>query len=126
MYDDDDHVDYEYVNLADNPEKYTGYKGEHASRIWGAMYSQSCFGTNPHSCPETSIFYRLLSGLHASINIHVAHEYLLDEDLNIWGPNMPMFKYTLGMTKLRERVENMYFTYLFVLNAIQRAGPVLA
>lgn len=38
---------------------------------------------------------------------------------------MQMFKYTLGLDKLKERVENMYFGYLFVLNAIQRAAPTL-
>ena len=32
-----------YVDLHLNPERFTGYSGEHANRIWKAIYSQSCF-----------------------------------------------------------------------------------
>ena len=32
-----------YVNLVLNPERYTGYGGQSARRIWQAMYDQSCF-----------------------------------------------------------------------------------
>lgn len=32
-----------YINLLTNPERYTGYQGEHAHRIWSAIYNQQCF-----------------------------------------------------------------------------------
>lgn len=31
------------MNLALNPERYTGYKGDSARRIWEAIYQESCF-----------------------------------------------------------------------------------
>ena len=36
-------ADYVYVDLSLNPERYTGYKGEDARRIWAAIYEQSAF-----------------------------------------------------------------------------------
>ena len=43
------HVDSElcpeciYVDLTLNPERYTGYRGESATRIWNAIYEENCF-----------------------------------------------------------------------------------
>jgi len=31
-----------YVNLQLNPERYTGYTGASARRIWDAVYSENC------------------------------------------------------------------------------------
>lgn len=31
-----------YVNLQLNPERYTGYAGPSARRIWDAIYSENC------------------------------------------------------------------------------------
>ncbi|CAN6664244.1 endoplasmic oxidoreductin-1 [Trichomonascus vanleenenianus] len=33
-----------YVSLTDNPERYTGYIGAHANKIWRAAYLENCFG----------------------------------------------------------------------------------
>lgn len=33
----------EYVNLLLNPERYTGYKGPSAHRIWRSIYMENCF-----------------------------------------------------------------------------------
>lgn len=55
----DDNVDYAYINLQTNPEKFTGYKGEHANRVWGAIYQQDCFkDINVTSSPEKRVFYK--------------------------------------------------------------------
>ena len=35
--------DSEYVDLLLNPERYTGYKGESAHRIWDSIYLENCF-----------------------------------------------------------------------------------
>ena len=42
-------------------------QGEHAHRVWGMIYSQSCFSniTSPDTCTERRIFYRLISGARA-------------------------------------------------------------
>jgi len=34
-------------------------------------------------CQEEKILYKLISGLHSSISIHIAAEYLLDEASNL-------------------------------------------
>lgn len=56
----DDKVEYSYINLLRNSERYTGYKGEHAARVWGAIYSQDMFrGVNEDGAPpEQRVFYR--------------------------------------------------------------------
>jgi hypothetical protein len=33
----------EYVDLLLNPERYTGYKGKSAHRIWNSIYLENCF-----------------------------------------------------------------------------------
>ena len=65
-------------------------------------------------------------GMHASISAHIAKDYLLDEAANEWGPNLALFRARLGNEGVRERVENLYFTYLFVLRATLKAAPLLA
>jgi ERO1-like protein alpha len=70
-------------------------QGEHAHRIWSAIYNQSCFSDGV-SCSEERVFYRLISGMHASISCHLAADYLLDEQQGLWGPNLGEFKERLG------------------------------
>ncbi len=64
--------------------------------------------------------------MHASISAHLSHDYLMDEATDTWGPNLEEFTQRLGNIAVKERVENMYFTYLFVLRAVMKAGPLLA
>ncbi len=42
-------------------------QGEHAHRVWSAIYDQSCFSNlnDTETCQEQRIFYRLISGRHA-------------------------------------------------------------
>ncbi len=63
--------------------------------------------------------------MHSSISAHIAKEYLLDERGGRWGPNLALFQERLGNEGVRERVENLYFAYLFVLRAALKAGPLL-
>ncbi|KAF8071015.1 AERO1 [Scenedesmus sp. PABB004] len=116
--------DFSYINLLNNPERYTGYKGEHAHRIWSAIYNQSCFSDGV-SCSEERVFYRLISGMHASISAHLSAHYLLDEAAGTWGPHLGEFARRLGTPETRVRVENLYFAYLFVLRAAMKAAPLL-
>lgn len=124
--------EYLYINLLVNPERYTGYKGEHAHRIWSAIYSQSCFEgiTSPDllpnsTCPEARVFYRLISGMHTSISAHLSNEWLLDEEAGIWGPNLEEFQRRLGTPEARSRLQNLYFAYLFTLRAVLKVAPLL-
>nr|GMD06469.1 endoplasmic reticulum oxidoreductin-1-like [Ipomoea batatas] len=81
--DETDNAELTYVNLQLNPERYTGYKGPSAWKIWDAVYTENCPKyPSTELCPEKRILYKLISGLHSSISIHIAAEYLLDEATN--------------------------------------------
>lgn len=40
---DESSADVQYVDLLLNPERYTGYKGSSAHRIWNSIYKENCF-----------------------------------------------------------------------------------
>lgn len=122
--DETDNAEMTYVNLQLNPERYTGYTGPSARRIWDAIYSENC-PTYPSKqlCQEERILYELISGLHSSISIHIAADYLLDEANNLWGQNLTlMYDRVL---RYPDRVRNLYFTFLFVLRAVTKAAEYL-
>lgn len=72
------------------------------------------------------VFYRVVSGVHASISMHLAHEYPENERLTSWGPNLEVFKERMTPAERCEHVSNLYFAYLFVLQAVVRAAPALS
>ena len=39
----DDNGNAQYVDLTLNPERYTGYRGKSAHRIWRVIYKENCF-----------------------------------------------------------------------------------
>jgi ERO1-like protein beta len=56
-----------YVSLPDNPERFTGYGGPHANKVWRAVYQENCFGyfgDNGHmrSSPAFSSHHLPLAG----------------------------------------------------------------
>ncbi|XP_050234205.1 endoplasmic reticulum oxidoreductin-1-like [Mercurialis annua] len=124
-YDDEtDNAEMTYVNLQLNPERYTGYTGPSARRIWDATYSENCPKyPSEELCQEERILYKLISGLHSSISIHIAADYLLDESKSLWGPNLTlMYDRVL---RYPDRVRNLYFSFLFVLRAVTKAAEYL-
>ncbi|KAK3004512.1 hypothetical protein RJ639_017962 [Escallonia herrerae] len=122
--DETDDAEMTYVNLLLNPERYTGYTGPSARRIWAAIYTENCPKyPSGEICPEKRILYKLISGLHSSISAHIAADYLLDEATNSWGQNLTlMYDRVL---KYPDRVGNLYFTFLFVLRAVTKAKDYL-
>ncbi|CAL1405976.1 unnamed protein product [Linum trigynum] len=122
--DETDNAEMTYVNLQLNPERYTGYTGPSARRIWDAVYSENCPKyPSEELCQEERLLYKLISGLHSSISIHIAADYLLNEDTNSWGENLTlMYDRVL---RYPERVGNLYFTYLFVLRAVTKTARYL-
>lgn len=125
-YDDEtDNSEMTYVNLLLNPERYTGYMGPSAQRIWDTIYKKHCLKDLPgDASTERRVLYKLISGMHSSISAHIAKEYLLDEGKNLWGPNPTLlFERVL---KHPDRVRNLYFTFLFVLRAVTKAGDYLS
>jgi ERO1-like protein beta len=41
-----------YVSLVNNPERFTGYIGDHANAIWKEIYRENCFSVQPHHPQE--------------------------------------------------------------------------
>jgi ERO1-like protein alpha len=47
-----------YVNLLLNPERFTGYSGPSAARVWRSIQQENCFGMQNDMCLEKRVFYR--------------------------------------------------------------------
>ncbi|XP_078527023.1 ERO1-like protein alpha [Lissotriton helveticus] len=153
--DDETCPDAEYVDLLLNPERYTGYKGPDAWKIWNSIYEENCFKPqaikrpfNPMGsglgstedgetfyrwleglCLEKRAFYKLISGLHASINLHLSARYLMHDTwaAPMWGPNVTEFQLRFDpvLTKGEgpRRLKNLYFLYLIELRAASKVLP---
>lgn len=65
----------DYVDLTLNPERFTGYSGPSAHRVWKSIYEENCFGISEFdslhalsneqeekSCLEQRVYYRIISG----------------------------------------------------------------
>lgn len=80
-------------------------------------------------CVEKRAFYRLISGLHASINIHLSARYLLQDTWSEkkWGPNVTEFQQRFDEVVTRgegpRRLKNLYFLYLIELRALSKVLP---
>lgn len=149
----DEDGDAQYVDLLLNPERYTGYRGNSAHKIWRSIYKENCFRPKniyyeyiPSSklnglCLEKRAFYRVISGLHASINIHLSSQYLFADKMHFgalpketietgnWGHNLVEFKkrFSPEVTDGEgpEWIRNLYFLYLLELRAVAKAAPYL-
>lgn len=66
-------------------------------------------------CLEKRVFYRVISGMHASISTHLCHDYL-NQTTGAWGPNLECYKERLHAHP--ERISNLYFNYALVLRAV--------
>ncbi|KAG8923225.1 hypothetical protein FRC02_011282 [Tulasnella sp. 418] len=153
----------EFVDLSLNPEKFTGYAGQAAHRVWRAIYEENCFGLSekdflPSStvadedyfdptatsnfnrlgltplgekalqhekeevCLEKKVYYRIISGLHASISTHICHE-TLDQKTGQWYPSLQCFIDRIASHP--ERLQHIYFNTVLLLRAVSRAGKYL-
>ena len=71
--------------------------------------------------------------MHTSISVHLTAKFPLEEQASVfgraggtnWGFNLVDFHRRLGSLKVKDRVENLYFAFLFVLRAVIKAGPLL-
>ncbi|KAM8972221.1 ERO1-like protein beta [Pelodytes ibericus] len=151
--DDEGSPDAQYVDLLLNPERFTGYKGPSAWRVWNSIYEENCFKPrsvyrplNPLApnvggetgksfytwleglCLEKRVFYRLISGVHASINLHLSAKYLLEGTWGEprWGPNPNEFIQRFDPMETKgegpRRLKNLYFLYLIELRALSKVA----
>lgn len=125
----DEEKDTMYVDLRKNPEQYTGYSGPNARRVWEAAYDENCFTFSQKcrsgicdvdTCKEERVLYTLISGLHASISMHIAKRYLFGER---WGVNTSIYKERLRDNP--ERIANLKLAFAVVLRAVSKASAAL-
>ncbi|KAJ7772583.1 hypothetical protein DFH07DRAFT_802407 [Mycena maculata] len=147
----DDNTEGDYYDLSLIPERYTGYAGPDTSRIWRSIYEENCFGvsevnllTGPNpalvnlpdtmtdvfrsdaddgQCLEKRVYYKVISGLHASISTHICQEYL-NQTTGEWSPNLQCFINRVASHP--ERLQYIYFNTVLLLRAVARIGPYLS
>lgn len=68
-------------------------------------------------CLEKRVFYRVISGMHASISTHLCYDFL-NQTTGEWGPNLQC--YTERLHRHPERISNLYFNYALVLRAVDK------
>ena len=131
------------VDLVTNPEQFTGYSGHAAHQVWNTIYNELCFHPEEEEktlyltpetargmCREKRAFYKLVSGLHSSISVHLCTNYLLEDGDNpVWGKNFKEFQKRFSPETTSnegpERVKNIYFLYLVELRAISKVTKIL-
>ncbi|ORY87709.1 endoplasmic reticulum oxidoreductin 1, partial [Protomyces lactucae-debilis] len=75
------------------------------------------------TCIEKRIFYRIISGMHASISAHICASYL-DQLSGAWKPNVTCFQDRLA--PYPDRISNIYFNYVLLSRAVAKIGDALA
>ncbi|KAF9413459.1 hypothetical protein BGZ94_000722 [Podila epigama] len=207
--DDEANAEGVYVDLTENPERFTGYSGPSAAKVWDSIYNENCFNVaqrmqlasaceqcsldrednakaleerrlaeaqtgfsriapassafgkgiledgpasgglamgkgnmalepafkNPLAaattasgsgdeeiCLEKRVFYRMISGLHASISVHICDEHF-NQTTGVWGPNLECFVSRVGAHP--DRLENIYFDYAILVRAVTKLSGYL-
>ncbi|KAI1342833.1 oxidoreductin [Xylariaceae sp. FL0016] len=77
---------------------------------------------NEDECLEKRVFYRVVSGMHASISTHLCWDFL-NQTTGEWQPNVKC--YTDRLHTHPERISNLYFNYALLTRAIAKLGPHL-
>ncbi|KAF9510641.1 hypothetical protein BS47DRAFT_1377414 [Hydnum rufescens UP504] len=139
----DDEEEGEFVDLTENPEGFTGYAGPSAHRVWNSIYEENCFGVSEASiaaiarsrydqspttalqleaqssddCVEKRVYYKIISGLHASISTHICH-LDLNRTTGQWGPNLQCFASRVASHP--ERLKYIYFNTVLLLRAVSQ------
>jgi hypothetical protein len=132
-------------DLVENPEQFTGYgtllDDQSAGMIWANLYSSSfCFTSCPaetdaEPSAEKRLVYRVVSGLQASVNTHIAMHYGFYVDTHEpatrqnwdfardlqFGPWRDMFDERVG--RHPERLRNMHFVFALMTRALHRLEP---
>jgi len=66
-------------------------------------------------CLEKRVFYRVISGMHASISTHLCWDYL-NQTTGEWAPNLSCYENRLH--KFPDRISNIYFNYALIMRAV--------
>ncbi|KXX80168.1 Endoplasmic reticulum oxidoreductin-1 [Madurella mycetomatis] len=74
-------------------------------------------------CLEKRVFYRVMSGMHASISTHLCWDFL-NRTTGQWEPNVSC--YINRLHKFPDRIGNLYFNYALLTRAVAKLGPCLS
>lgn len=77
--------------------------------------SGDTYGEFEDECIEKRVFYRVISGMHASISTHLCYDYL-NQLTGEWGPNLTCYKERLHNRP--ERISNIYFNFALMSRAV--------
>ncbi|XP_018021558.1 ero1-like protein [Hyalella azteca] len=110
-----------YVDLLANPERYTGYVGTSAHRVWSSIYQENCFSSGPTSgSSANSPFTHLTDTRDGSSGLQAGAK---------WGHNVEEFRrrFDPALTDGEgpTRLKNLYFLYIMELRALAKAGRQL-
>lgn len=94
---------------------------KHEPKVEHAPSAETGF-ENLDECLEKRVFYRVVSGMHASISSHICWNDL-NKATGQWGPNLECYKWRLHQHP--ERIANLYFNYALVVRAVAKLGPYL-
>ena len=112
------------IDLHANEEHNTYYNGSH---IWTAIYDDNCVGSDGGMCYEETVLYRLLSGIHSSTTISIAkHYYPPSKKKNRTSYESNPEFVVQAFSNHPEYVQNLHFTYVFLLRALKKATPFLS
>ncbi|KAK7217969.1 hypothetical protein V2G26_005972 [Clonostachys chloroleuca] len=73
-------------------------------------------------CLEKRVFYRVVSGMHASISTHLCWDFL-NQTTGEWHPNLSC--YAARLHPFPDRISNLYFNYALLTRAVAKLGPYL-
>jgi ERO1-like protein alpha len=95
-----------FVNLNENRESFTDYNG---TLVWNVIYQENCMMDRFdkiefelfETCSEETLLYQLISGVHASVNIHINNHY---SEFNLNGTARNHTRYYHSIGKYKERL----------------------
>ncbi|KAG6016262.1 endoplasmic oxidoreductin-1 [Claviceps citrina] len=73
-------------------------------------------------CLEKRVFYRVVSGMHASISTHLCWDFL-NQTTGLWRPNLQCYRDRLH--RHSDRISNLYFNFALLTRAVAKLGPYL-
>lgn len=92
-----------------------------ARQVDGKLFEEAPFILDDE-CLEKRVFYRVISGMHASISTHLCWDHL-NQTTGEWGPNLACYQERLQHHP--ERVANLYFNYALVLKAVGKLNDYI-
>lgn len=93
-----------------------------AAEAFSNLLSKQPAQSTSEQCLEKRVFYKIISGLHASISLHICHDYL-DQRTGERKPNLQCFVERIAQHP--ERLQNIYFNHVVLTRALAKLAERL-